>query len=93
MSQQTTTPPHEPSMWHWWPVFVGGFCGPLLAHLLVEWMPPWAAVAIAFFTMWVVVGLVFLISPPTPGWRFARWVLGGAVGAIAAGLVAFLVHM
>ena len=51
-------------MWRWWPCFIGGFCGPLLAHVLAEWMPPATAVGVAFFIMWVIVGVVFTVSPP-----------------------------
>lgn len=80
------------SMWPWWPCFVGGFCGPLLAHVLVRWFSPHLAVGIAFFVMWVLVGLVFTALPPNPKWSFLRWVGGGALGAVVAGTLAFLIH-
>jgi hypothetical protein len=80
------------SMWRWWPCFIGGFCGPLLAHVLVEWMPSAVAVGVAFFIMWVIVGLVFTVSPPSTRWSLARWTAGGALGALMAGTLALVVH-
>ena len=80
------------SMWRWWPCFIGGFCGPLLAHVLTDWMPPAVAVGLAFFVMWVMVGLVFTVSPPSKQWSLARWVGGGALGALVAGALAFVIH-
>ncbi len=77
------------SMWRWWPCFIGGFCGPLLGNFLNKWLPLHFAVGIAFFIMWVVVGLIFSILPPARKWNFMRWVLGGALGALVAGVVAF----
>jgi hypothetical protein len=75
-------------MWRWWPCFVGGFCGPLLARVLVRWVTASVAVGLAFFVMWFVVGLIFTASPPTTRWNLARWAGGGAVGAIIAGVLA-----
>lgn len=80
------------SMWRWWPCFIGGFCGPLLAYVLVEWMAPATAVGVAFFIMWVIVGLVFTVSPPGGRWSLARWTAGGALGALVAGALALVIH-
>ena len=80
------------SMWRWWPCFIGGFCGPLLAHPLTAWLSPALAVAVAFFFMWVVVGVIFTFSPPSTKWSFARWIAGGAVGAVIAGVIALATH-
>jgi hypothetical protein len=80
------------SMWRWWPCFIAGFCGPLLAHVLAEWMRPAVSVGLAFFIMWVVVGLVFTLSPPSRQWSFVRWTGGGALGALVAGTLAYLAH-
>lgn len=79
-------------MWRWWPCFVGGFCGPLLARVLSAWVPLYAATAAAFFLMWVVVGLIFTVLPPGPKWSLTRWIAGGGVGALVAGALAFVVH-
>ena len=76
------------SVWRWWPCFVGGFCGPLLAPVLVRWLAPSVAVGFAFFIMWFVVGLIFTVSPPMTRWSLARWAGAGAVGAIIAGVLA-----
>ena len=35
-------------------------------------------------------GLVFLRVPPTAAWRPDRWLAGGAVGALVAGALAYL---
>jgi hypothetical protein len=80
------------SIWRWWPCFIGGFCGPLLAHVLARWMSPAVAVGLAFFAMWVAVGIVFTISPPSRQWSLARWASGGALGALVAGGLAFVIH-
>jgi hypothetical protein len=80
------------SMWPWWPLFIGGFCGPLLAPVLVTWVPPYVAIGSAFFAMWIVVGLLFTVLPPSRNWSFVRWAGGGAVGALIAGAVAFVLH-
>ena len=80
------------SMWRWWPCFIGGFCGPLLAHALTDWMSPALAVGVAFFVMWVVVGVVFTFSPPSSKWSLVGWTAGGALGALIAGGLAFLMH-
>jgi hypothetical protein len=77
------------SMWRWWPCFVGGFCGPPLGRVLASWAPPHVAVGLAFFIMWVVVGLLFAVLPPKRGWSLMRWAGGGALGAIVAGALAF----
>ena len=79
-------------MWRWWPCFIGGFCGPLLAHVLTEWMSPAVAVGVAFFVMWLVVGVIFSFSPPSSKWSLVRWTAGGLAGALIAGGVAFLFH-
>jgi hypothetical protein len=79
-------------MWRWWPCFIGGFCGPLLGQLLMDWMPPAVAVGLAFFVMWLMVGLVFTVSPPSRQWSLARWVGGGALGALIAGALKFVSH-
>jgi len=79
-------------MWRWWPCFIGGFCGPLLAHGLAAWMSPTVATGVAFFVMWVVVGVIFTFSPPSTKWSFLRWTAGGALGALVAGVIAFLIH-
>lgn len=65
---------------------------PSLAHFLAEWMAPAIAVRLAFFIMWAMVGLIFAVSPPSRQWSFARWVGGGALGALIAGALAFVVH-
>jgi len=78
------------SMWRWWPCFIGGFCGPLLADVLRDWMAPALAVGTAFFVMWVVVGVIFTFSPPSSKWSFKRWTAGGALGAFIAGGIAFV---
>lgn len=70
-----------------------GYVGPLLAYTLARWMPPAVAVGLAFFVMWVVVGIVFTISPPIRQWNLARWASGGALGAFVAGALAFVFHM
>ena len=80
------------TMWQWWPCFVGGFCGPLLAHVLTRWMGPSVAVGLAFFIMWLVVGMIFSVSPPTTRWNFGRWAGAGAIGAIIAGVLAMAFH-
>lgn len=80
------------SMWRWWPCFIGGSCSPLLAHVLTDWMSPAVAVGVAFFAMWVVVGVIFTFSPPSPRWSLVRWTAGGFVGALLAGMLALLVH-
>ncbi len=80
------------SLWRWWPCFIGGFCGPLLAHFLVTWVPPHVAVGTAFFIMWFIVGLLFAALPPAPSFSLVRWTSGGALGAIVAGTLAFVTH-
>ena len=80
------------SMWRWWPCFVGGFCSPLLGHVFVGWISPHLAAGLAFFVMWVVVGLVFLAVPPSGNWSFVKWTGGGALGAVIAGALAFVLH-
>jgi hypothetical protein len=80
------------SMWRWWPCFIGGFCAPILAHLFVKWIPPSMAVGLAFLAMWVIVGIVFTMSPPTRRWSFVRWAAGGVLGALAVGVVAWIVR-
>lgn len=92
MAGQPSEENSSESMWRWWPCFIGGFCGPLLAHGLTAWMPGAVAVGLAFFIMWVLVGLVFTVSPPGRKWRFARWTAAGGVGALLAGALAFVVH-
>jgi hypothetical protein len=82
----------DESMWRWWPCFVGGFCGPLLAHVLVRWVAASLAVGLAFFIMWLVVGLIFSVSPPSTRWSLARWAGGGEVGAIIAAVLAMAFH-
>jgi hypothetical protein len=82
----------DASMWRWWPCFIGGFCGPLLAHGLTDWMAPAVAVGVAFFAMWVVVGVIFTFSPPSAKWSFVRWTAGGALGALIAGVIAVFAH-
>jgi hypothetical protein len=42
--------------------------------------------------MWVVVGVIFTFSPPSTKWSFLRWTAGGALGALVAGVIAFLIH-
>jgi hypothetical protein len=92
MTRQPTAADNSESMWHWWPCFIGGFCGPLLAHVLSEQMSPAVAVGLSFFIMWALVGLVFTVSPPTRRWSLARWTASGAAGALLAGALAFVVH-
>jgi hypothetical protein len=82
----------DDSMWRWWPCFLGGSCAPLLADVLVRWLSPHLAVGIAFFIMWVAVGLVFTALPPNPKTSFVRWIGGGGLGAVVAGVLAFFVH-
>lgn len=77
------------SMWRWLPLFVGGVCGPLLGNLLSRWLPLHYAVGVAFFIMWLIVGLIFSRMSPSPKWSFARWLGGGALGAAAAAVLAF----
>jgi hypothetical protein len=79
-------------MWRWWPCSIGGFCGPFLAFGLAAWMPPTVATGVAFFVMWVVAGVIFTFSPPSTKWSFLRWTAGGALGALVAGVIAFLIH-
>jgi hypothetical protein len=55
-------------------------------------MSPTVAVGAAFFIMWVVVGVIFTFSPPSTRWSFVRWTAGGALGALVAGAIAFLIH-
>ena len=92
MAEEPSEANGSESMWRWWPCFIGGFCGPLLAHALTGWMAPAVAVGLAFFIMWVLVGLVFTVSPPSRKWSLTRWTAGGAVGALVAGALAFVVH-
>lgn len=80
------------SMWRWWPCFIGGFCGPLLANVLESWLSPGVAVGSSFFIMWLLVGLIFTVSPPSRTWRLARWAAGGAVGAVVAGVLTAVAH-
>lgn len=89
----TRLPNGSESMWRWWPCFIGGFISPLLARGLTDWMSPAVAVGLAFFVMWVVVGLIFTFSPPSAKWSFVRWTAGGSIGALIAGGIAFLMHM
>ena len=79
------------SMWRWWPCFIGGFCGPILAHFLSRWAPAYVATGIAFFVMWFVVGLLFTFSPPSRTWSLVRWTSFGALGAVVAGAVALAI--
>jgi hypothetical protein len=66
--------------WKYWPAFVGGFCGPLLSAVLARRLPFHFAVGLAFFTVWFLVGLIFVRrSPP-------KWGLPGWFGALLAGL-------
>ena len=92
MPEQPSATGASESMWRWWPCFIGGCCAPLLAHVLVEWVPAALAGGLAFFIMWVIVGLVFTVSPPSRQWSLARWTGGGALGALVAGAVAFVAH-
>ena len=80
------------AMWRWWACFIGGLCGPIAAHVLVEWMPAALAVGLAVFIMWTIVGAIFTVSPPSSRWSFARWTGAGAVGGLIAGALAFIVH-
>lgn len=80
------------SMWRSWPCFIGGACAPFLAHMLLSWMPASVSVGLAFFIMWNLVGVLFTFSPPGRRWSFARWVGGGALGGLVAGVLAFLIH-
>lgn len=58
------------SMWRWWPCFIGGFCGPLVAHALTAWMPPAVAVGLAFFSMWLLYTQALAADGgrPEPSW-------------------------
>jgi len=92
VAEQPTAVNDGQSMWRWWPCLVGGFCGPLLAHVLVAWFPLPVAVGLASFVIWVIVGVVFTVSPPSTRWNFMRWTAGGALGSLVAGLLALVIH-
>ena len=91
MTEQLSETDSGDSMWRWWPCFIGGFCGPLISRVLTTWMPPPLALGSAFFIMWVLVGLVFTVSPPSRKWSLARWTAGGAVGALVLVALDFVV--
>ncbi len=73
----------------WWPCVVGGLLWPVVSIGLGAWFPPHVATAVAFAVLWGVVGLIFLRFPPTASWRFGRWMLGGAAGAIVCGTITY----
>ncbi len=87
MTEQTSKA--NDSMWQWVPFFIGGFCAPLFGNFLNRWLPLHFAVGVAFFVMWLIVGLVFSKMPPSPKWSFVRWIGGGALRAVAGGVIAF----
>lgn len=80
----------EWSAWPWWPMFVMGLTGPLLAPVLDRWIAHHLSVAVAFAAAWLGAGLIFVRFPPAPEWRFGRWMIGGVLGAIVAGGLAWL---
>ncbi len=45
----------------------------LLARLLVQRMSQPLAVGVAFFIMWIIVGVVFAVRSPDSRWSFVRW--------------------
>lgn len=74
----------------WWPCLVGGVLWPFVTLGLRSWLPLPLAAAVAFALLWSAAGLVFLRVPPTAAWRPDRWLAGGAVGALVAGALAYL---
>ena len=73
----------------WWPVFMGGLAGPFLAPLLRKWLAPHFAASLAFFLVYLGIGLLFLRRPPSESWRFGRWMAAGAAGSVIAGALTY----
>jgi hypothetical protein len=78
------------SFWRWWPFFVAGLCGPLLADMLNQWIALHFAVGLAMFFVWLIALFIFNRISPSSNWSILRWV-GASMGAgIISGLLAFL---
>ncbi len=78
------------SFWRWWPFFVGGLLGPLLADVLDRWLPLYLAVGSAMFVAWLIALWLFNRISPSSDWSILRWV-GASLGAGAiSGALAFL---
>jgi hypothetical protein len=93
MSDVTKENAPSGSSWlKWWPVFIAGFCGPLIGRLLSRWLPAHFAMGIGFFVPWVLAWLI-CSDRLSPRWGLPPWlaaVLAGAGGGIVAGLFYFL---
>jgi uncharacterized membrane protein YjjP (DUF1212 family) len=80
------------SWWIFWPVFVAGLLGQLLASVLGRRMPFHFANGIAAFLTWIFVGLIFVRRWP-PKYGIPAWlapILIGLAAGLAAGVLAYL---
>jgi predicted branched-subunit amino acid permease len=76
----------------WWPMFLAGFCGPLLGRIFGRWVPPYLAMGFGFFVAWSSVSLVWS-NRLRPRWNLPPLLaalLAGAAGSLCVALLYFL---
>ncbi|MBA2621292.1 MAG: hypothetical protein H0U87_08835 [Acidobacteria bacterium] len=88
MTERQTTKAGD-SMRLWLPCFIGGLCAPMFGNFLNVWLPLHFAVGVAFFVVWLIVGLILSRMSPNPKRSFAGLIGSAVLGAAVAGTIAF----
>jgi len=67
------------SGWKYWVAVVGGISSPLLSLVVARWLPFRIAVAVSFFLIWFLAGLIFARKTPPP-FGLPAWVAALIIG-------------